>query len=163
LLNSKVHDFFIRKISTPFRGGYWSYGKRFIEQLPIPRSSPGQHENIVALIYYLSWLRSQPSVTGAERSRPQDPAMASFFEQLVNALVYELFFSDELHSSSLHFFDLLNDAKLPLLNSLPSQKSARLQALFDLFQNLQAPGHPLRIALDKLQTLDLVRTIEDKS
>ena len=43
------------------------------------------------------------------------------------------------------------------------EKTTRLQTLFDLFQKLQAPGHPLRIALDKLQTLDLVRIIEDKS
>jgi adenine-specific DNA-methyltransferase len=108
-------------------------------------------------------LRRQPSVTKMDASRPQDPAMASFFEQVINALVFELFFADELYSSECHFFDLVHDAKLPLLNSLPSQKSARIQALFDLFQKLQAPGHPLRISLDKLQTLDLVRTIEEKS
>jgi hypothetical protein len=56
----------------------------------------------------------------------------------------------------------VNDASLPTLDSLPSAKLARLQALFDLFQKLRGPGHPLRIALDKLQTLDLVRIIEDK-
>jgi hypothetical protein len=163
LLNSKVHDFFIRQISTPFRGGYWSYGKRFIEQLPIPGTSPEQYNRVVGLVEYLSWLHSQPSISGAEQKRPQDPAMASFFEQVINALVYELFFSDEIHSSSLHFFDLVNAANLPLLTALPSQKSARIQTLFDLFHKLQAPGHPLRIALDKLQTLDLVRTVEEKS
>ncbi|HLH85626.1 MAG TPA: N-6 DNA methylase [Thermoplasmataceae archaeon] len=35
LLNSKVLEFYLKNISTPFRGGYFSYGKRFIEQLPI--------------------------------------------------------------------------------------------------------------------------------
>ena len=35
LLSSKLLDFYLHKISSPFRGGYWSYGKRFIEQLPI--------------------------------------------------------------------------------------------------------------------------------
>ncbi|OGI12294.1 hypothetical protein A3K64_03150 [Candidatus Micrarchaeota archaeon RBG_16_36_9] len=35
LLNSKVLEFYLRKISTPFRGGFYSYGKRFIEKLPI--------------------------------------------------------------------------------------------------------------------------------
>ena len=35
LLNSKLLDFYLRKISTPFRGGFFSYAKRFIEQLPI--------------------------------------------------------------------------------------------------------------------------------
>jgi type I restriction-modification system DNA methylase subunit len=35
LLNSKLLDFYLKKISTPFRGGFFSYAKRFIEQLPI--------------------------------------------------------------------------------------------------------------------------------
>lgn len=35
LLNSNVLEFYLKNISTPFRGGYFSYGKRFIEQLPI--------------------------------------------------------------------------------------------------------------------------------
>ena len=35
LLNSKVLEFYLKNISTPFRGGYFSYGKRFIERLPI--------------------------------------------------------------------------------------------------------------------------------
>ena len=35
VLNSKLLEFYLKKISTPFRGGYYSYGKRFIEKLPI--------------------------------------------------------------------------------------------------------------------------------
>jgi type I restriction-modification system DNA methylase subunit len=35
LLNSNVLEFYLKNISTPFRGGYFSYGKRFIERLPI--------------------------------------------------------------------------------------------------------------------------------
>ncbi|MEM4110938.1 MAG: TaqI-like C-terminal specificity domain-containing protein, partial [Thermoplasmata archaeon] len=35
LLNSKVLEFYLKKISTLFRGGYFYYGRRFIEQLPI--------------------------------------------------------------------------------------------------------------------------------
>jgi len=35
LLNSKVLEFYLKRTSTLFRGGFYSYGKRFIEQLPI--------------------------------------------------------------------------------------------------------------------------------
>jgi hypothetical protein len=35
LLNSKLLEFYLRCISTPFRGGFYSYGKRFVERLPI--------------------------------------------------------------------------------------------------------------------------------
>ena len=35
LLNSRVLDFFLKKISSPFRGGYFSYNRQYIERLPI--------------------------------------------------------------------------------------------------------------------------------
>lgn len=163
LLNSRPLDFFHHRIATQMRGGWFSYEARFIRHLPIPAVTSGEQLVIEQLVCYLLWLHRQPSVVDSGPKRPQDPAVASFYEQVVNALVYELFFPEELHTVGLRFFDLVNDASVPTLDSLPSQKSARLQALFDLFQKLQAPGRPLRIALDKLQTLDLVRIVEDKS
>ena len=49
LLNSKVLEFYLKNISTPFRGGYFSYGKRFIEQLPIVLSSDLNVSEVIEL------------------------------------------------------------------------------------------------------------------
>jgi hypothetical protein len=84
--------------------------------------------------------------------------IASYFEQTVNALVYELFFPEELHAAGLRFFELA--AASPAPAKPPSETAARLDWHRDQFKKLSAPGHPLRVALDKLQTLDLVRIIE---
>ena len=46
LLNSKILEFYLKNISTPFRGGYFSYGKRFIEQLPLSLSSDAKNGEI---------------------------------------------------------------------------------------------------------------------
>lgn len=35
MLNSRLLEFYLKCISTPFKGGFYSYGKRFIEKLPI--------------------------------------------------------------------------------------------------------------------------------
>jgi hypothetical protein len=35
LLNSKLLDYNVKKISSPFRGGFFSYAKRYIANLPI--------------------------------------------------------------------------------------------------------------------------------
>jgi len=35
LLNSKLLDFFLKRVSSIFRGGYYAYNKQFIEKLPI--------------------------------------------------------------------------------------------------------------------------------
>jgi type I restriction-modification system DNA methylase subunit len=162
LLNSRPMDFFHHTVASQMRGGWFSYEARFIRHLPIPTTDPGQQRIIERLVGYLLWLHRQPSVVSSGPKRPQDPAVASFYEQLINALAYELFFREELNTVGLRFFGLVNGVSLPALESLPKSKEARLQGLFDLFQNLQMPGHPLRIALDKLQTLDLVRIVEGK-
>lgn len=36
ILNSNLTTFFISKIASKFRGGYYSFGKKFIEKLPLP-------------------------------------------------------------------------------------------------------------------------------
>ncbi len=46
------------------------------------------------------------------------------------------------------------------MNTLPAAE--RLPRLRDLFETLHDGDHPLRIALDKLQTLDTVRIIEGR-
>jgi adenine-specific DNA-methyltransferase len=50
LLNSKVLDFYMKKISTTMRGGFFRYFTQYIEQLPIPQSSEPDRLAIEALV-----------------------------------------------------------------------------------------------------------------
>jgi hypothetical protein len=158
LLNSAPLNFCFKRVSTNFHGGYFAANKQFIEQLPIPNSDETQRRIIEGLVEHLIWLHRLPSVTQPDRNHPQDPQIASYLEQTVNALVYELFFQHELHVAGLRFFELA--ASLPAPATTPSDTAVRLDSLRKLYTKWSAPGHPLRIALDKLQTLDLVRIIE---
>ena len=54
LLNSRLLEFYLRQVSSPFRGGYWSYGKRFIELLPIVQ--PVENEDMEAIVQLSSSL-----------------------------------------------------------------------------------------------------------
>lgn len=51
-------------------------------------------------------------------------------------------------------------AKIPDVAKIPEPE--RLPRLRTLFETLHDGSHPLRIALDKLQTLDTIRIIEGK-
>ncbi len=56
LLTSHLLDAYLHSISSPFRGGYWSYGKRFIEQLPVRAinffdpTDKSRHDRVVELV-----------------------------------------------------------------------------------------------------------------
>jgi hypothetical protein len=65
------------------------------------------------------------------------------------------------HAAGLHFFDLTAQHTLPPLPEW-NEKTERLPKIRERYEKLSAGGHALRIALDKLQTLDLVRIIDGK-
>jgi len=160
VLNSRVVDFFHHQIATQMRGGWYSYESRFIKSLPIAEASEleigltiGLVDGIVLARRYLA---DHP---GAEGTR--DPLMLAYWERVLNGLAYELYFPEEVHGAGLRLFELLEQSHIPDVNGVP--EAARLKALRTTFEKLYAGTHPLRIALDKLQTLDTVRIIEGKS
>jgi len=161
LLNSRLLDFYLYQISTPFRGGYWSYGKRFIEQLPIPAASDVQQAMICCVVDYLLWSHRQSGVVSDLPENPRDPLMLVYFEQLLNGLVYELFFSDELHTQKLFLFRYIEEAKFPVLPEIPEAK--RFAALRETFERIYDLNHPIRSCLFSLRSLETVRIIEGEA
>ena len=155
LLNSSVCDFWFKCVTTPFRGGYFAANKQFIENLPVPDWTSIERSAIEQLVDHLLFLHRQPTVRESIASAPRDPLIAQYFEQWVNAMVYQLFFPEELRTAQLDFFNLLSKANLASVD-----KDDRLNQLRRRFEDLYDPSHPLRGALFALQSLELVRTIE---
>ena len=65
--------------------------------------------------------------------------------------------------AGLHFFDLVAAANLPRVDRDPRDPAAQLAALRCKFEELHAPSHPLRAALQKLHTLEPIKIIEDRA
>ena len=72
LLNSKLLDYSLKKISSPFQGGYFAFNKQYIEQLPIhiiSFSNPAekaQHDKLVSLVERMLVLHKQSVRTPQE-------------------------------------------------------------------------------------------------
>jgi hypothetical protein len=159
VLNSSISTFYLRLVSAHFSGGYIALTRQFIENLPIPNVSDLADESLTALAKWLILLRAEPSVRTATQKSPRDPQLAAWFERWVNALVYELFFPEELHARGLKFLSLTEDLVPPPPNSSNDRRTT-LQVARATVDRVSEAGHSLRRALDKLQTLDLVRTVE---
>ncbi|HRY49123.1 MAG TPA: Eco57I restriction-modification methylase domain-containing protein [Candidatus Paceibacterota bacterium] len=168
LLNSSVLRWYFPHVAAPFRGGFRSANKQYLSLVPfhqLDMNKPVErlhHDTVVHLVDWLVWLKTQPSVAESTREHPRDPLIAAYFELWLNALVYELFFPAELHAAGLQFFDLTAQHTLPALSAW-SEITERLSKIRDRYEQLSAGGHALRVALETLQTLDLVRIIEGKA
>ncbi len=80
LINSRLLDWLLKSISTPFRGGYYSWGKRYIERLPIvvPDLKDGrqkrEHDALIALVDRITDLKRKRAEAGAgQHKAPTGP------------------------------------------------------------------------------------------
>ena len=169
LLNSPILFWILLRTSNLFRGGWIACTKQYFGELPIrvlnrhDQKERSGHDAVARLVEWLSWLYTQPSVAESMRDKPVDPDIAAYIEQWINALTYELYFPSEIEAADLQFFDLTKALNLLSLDSLPSEPEARLERFRKLHKEWSAQGHALRVALDKLRTLDIVRTIEGEA
>ncbi len=71
VLNSRPLQFYHHLISTPFRGGFFSYGRRFLEPLPIPEGTPESRAAIAKVAKELieAQARLGSFVEGTDRHR----------------------------------------------------------------------------------------------
>ena len=163
VLMSKVLDWLYRmefpNWGDPWKGGRIQFRGDRMENVPIAHADDKQQKPIVRLAQALASLNHRFHAYPADQST-RDPLMMAYFEQILNGLVYELYFPEELHAAGLHLFDAVAKAKLPAIETIPEED--RLPRLRTLFETLYDGTHPLRIALAKLQTLDTVRIIEGK-
>ncbi len=97
ILNSKLLDFFLKRVSTTMRGGFFRYFTQFIEQLPIRTinfSDPAdksRHDNIVKLVEQMLAAKEKlaQSRTDAETNRLE--AHCASLDRQIDAAVYELY------------------------------------------------------------------------
>lgn len=160
-LNSSVLGWFYSSVLNPETGEALAQVKRgHIAQLPLP-SVTSTSRAVVELVVDQVLFLHQTAADHPNSQTTRDPLMLAYWERVLNGLVYELYFPEEMHGAGLHLFELVANAGIPDLATIA--ESERLPCLRTVFEVLYDGTHPLRIALDKLQTLDTVRIIEGKA
>ena len=129
----------------------------YVSEIPIPQVTLEQTASISQLVEYLLWLNRAGSIGNQRPASARDPLMSGYFEQLLNGLVYELFFPNELHAQKLFLFHYVEAAKLPVLSEIPETR--RLAVLRETFERIYDLNHPIRGCLFSLGSLETVRII----
>lgn len=104
ILNSSIIWSYCREnlsvLGNPDKGGRLRFFRQFVEKIPIPTATEPQHkaiETIVGYVLYLSEkLKDLPSHGEKLMEVADDKLMLSYFEQIIDAVVMELYLPDEL-------------------------------------------------------------------
>jgi hypothetical protein len=99
LLNSRLLDFYLKSISSPFRQGYYAYNKQYIEHLPIRRinfddpADKQRHDVMVALVEEMLQLQKDHAEAEREKWDKRDilKRRTDDVDIQIDALVYELY------------------------------------------------------------------------
>ncbi len=157
LLNSSATEWFYEQIANRIQNGYLRAFSDYMKQVPIPNATDSQKEivsNLVDAVLALTALTPSPSpACGRGEFLPR-------FEQLINGLVFELFFPDDLHRANIRLFDACEKAGIAKLATLEGK--ALEENANDLASRLFATSHPIYAMLFDLQELDVVRIIEGR-
>ena len=133
-------------------------------QIPIPAATDETKKAIETLVSYILFLTKElkdiPSHGAALAASAEDKLMLSYFEQLVNAVVLELYLSEELHAQKLSFSPLLHTEMLLPMSEIQGDK---ISVLRTLFKKLYTQDHPIRRNLFLLDTVPAVRLIGGKA
>ena len=153
VLNSPVTWYCLRKTCTDLQNGFLQALLQYQRQLPIPISTPDQQRHCETLATAIIALHKP-----ANADFPNRLAAIALFEQWLNGLIYELYFPAELHARNLHLHNLsaphLSGCSDAVNGDMPN---ATLTALHTLISDYK---HPLRAALNDLQNLEEIQTIE---
>ena len=97
LLNSKLLDYFLKKISSPFQGGYFAFNKQYIEQVPIrpinfsDPAEKAQHDKMVSLVERMLALHKSLKSTHNPQEADRLAREVESVDKAIDGLVYELY------------------------------------------------------------------------
>lgn len=124
-----------------------------VKSLSIKVASSEQQTIIATFVDYILFLKANAS------DETRETLMTNYFEQIIDALVYELYLTEELHAADKHFFRPLRAEQLPLLKERQGDERKVIQKVFERLSDV---NHPVRKNLYFLDNLESVRIIEDK-
>ena len=153
VLNSAVSWWWTQQLFASKAGGFFEFKPMYVSAIPIPTASNQQKRCI-------------ESAVGCVINRIAAPE----YERLLNGLVYELFFPEDLHAKGIRLFDACTHAGIPDWPTPPAETdtSQAAQQARDQFteraSNTAAeifqPSHPIYGMLFELQAVEVVRIIE---
>jgi hypothetical protein len=158
LLNSRLLWFFVSETGSVLRGGYLRFKTEYLKPFPIAPSMIEQEDAVATLVDYVLYLKAMPETKNREEAA-QLRLMIAYFERLIDALIYEIYFPEEFLDAGKSVSRLLSPEQIPLIKEFSGDKQA---GIIQIFQRLYQSDHPVRQIIFFLDTIEAVRSIEGK-
>jgi len=149
--NSKLFKFCFSNNFPELQGGTKELRKVFFDKIPVKQITNEQEVPFAKMVDYLVALKKENS------TEPGDQFMFIYFEQIANALVYELYFKEEFAKEGLEVAKHV--AQLPNIESL-GKESVILQ-IRKAYIKAHEQGNPIRDAVESIISIPQINLINN--
>lgn len=146
ILNSSILWYFLKNTGYVLRGGYFTFKTNYLNPFPVPIIN-NRNSIILDLITRFLLL-----------SIPKEDLARKYFESLIDSIVFELYFPEEIKSAGKEILKHLGDLK-PITDDMSEEK--KLAIIQSEFERLYDPNHPVRFAIETLDSVEEVRIIKE--
>ncbi|MFA5454235.1 MAG: TaqI-like C-terminal specificity domain-containing protein [Sulfurimonas sp.] len=130
-----------------------------LSKIPIIKDISLDAQNIFILIVdYIIFLKQQEFNQNDDLKFAKDRLMVSFFERLIDCMVYELYFADELHKENKYFIEPLQKESLIDVQNMDN----KLEEIRAIFEKLNDKNHTIKKNMYFIDSVEVVRIIEGK-
>jgi adenine-specific DNA-methyltransferase len=146
VLNSNVADFYFFQITAKIAGGRKRYTKQYVEQIPIPIINNKRQIPFIILIDYLLYANdkeNRPILSHTDNLR-----LASHLEEVLNMMVYELYFEKHMKENGIDVLQFINPKPIADLK----KEEVKAEVIKDFYLWYQKPENPVRQRMLLLET-----------
>ena len=150
-LNSKLFKYCFSDNFPELQGGTRELSKVFFDKVPVRKITDAEEKPFAKIVDYLVALKKENS------KEPSDQFMFIYFEQIANALVYELYFKEEFEKSGLSVAKYIAELPAFEVNEKP------LHQLRKIYVMLNQQQHPVRQAIFSMLSIAQIELINNTS
>lgn len=151
VLNSKTMEWYLDKVSSSTGVGTNQWSKIFVEQLPIPeleKTARNPYENIAEYLIYLNDPKQAPVL-----EKVSNEAVSQVFEDLVNMMVYELYFEEEMKAKEIDVLQFVTEKAFPDITQAEDKKAIIQKVYYELQQKDNAIRNRILVASSRSETI----------
>lgn len=149
ILNSSVNSFLYTKFTQEVGRTFAQVKPMNVRKLFIPHATEQQQNCTTILVDYLmAW----------NKLNEKNSIQSTFLESVLDGITFELFLTSEIKKAGKEVISNLNDLK-PIQNSMTDEE--KLAIIQFEFERLYDPNHPVRFAIETLDSIEEVRIIKE--
>jgi hypothetical protein len=151
VLNSKTMEWYLDKVSSSTGVGTNQWSKIFVEQLPIPEleeTERNPYEKIAEYLIYLNDPKQSPVL-----EKVSNEAISQVFEDVVNMMVYELYFEEEMKAKEIDVLQFLTEKAFPDITKAEDKKAIIQKVYYELQQKDNPIRNRILVASSRSETI----------